>query len=160
MERYLRNIGLSSVIYEELQIGARSADRIRSSNRKQVIVLFQKLFSASLDFSNPDGKPLPSLVETVYSPIYTFDEFMQACSYGYWKTGNLPHLVTQANYGRMLVLAADDEPNIQKLVAKLASLFADGKRASMTQLDEVLAEVQRLPTLRYYIGGIDPANAL
>lgn len=85
---------------------------------------------------------------------------MQACSYGYWKTGNLPHLVTQANYGRMLVLTVDDEPNIQKLVAKLASLFADGKRASMTQLDEVLAEVQRLPTLRYYIGGIDPANAL
>ena len=94
-------------------------------------MLFQKLFSTALDFTNPEGKPLPSLVETVYSPNYTFDEFMQACSYGYWRTGNLPQLVTQANYGRMLVLTVDDEPNIQKLVAKLAALLADGKRASM-----------------------------
>lgn len=150
---------MSSAVYEELQIGARSADRIRNSNRKQVIVLFQKLFSTALDFSNPEGKPLPSLAETVYSPIYTMDEFMQACSYGYWKTGNLPHLVTQANYGRMLVLSVDDEPNIQKLVVKLTALFADGKRASMAELDEVLAEVQKLPTLRYYIGGINPVFA-
>lgn len=123
-------------------------------------MLFQKLFSTALDFSNPEGKPLPSLVETVYSPIYTFDEFMQACSYGYWKTGNLPRLVTQANYGRMLVLSVDDEPNIQKIVVKLTALFADGKRISIAQLDEVLAEVHKLPTLRYYIGGIDPAFAL
>lgn len=85
---------------------------------------------------------------------------MQACSYGYWRTGNLPHLVTQANYGRMLVLTVDDEPNIQKMIARLVALFADGKKASMNQLDEILSDVQRLPTLRYYIGGIDPANAL
>jgi hypothetical protein len=84
---------------------------------KIVVVLFQKLFSASLDLSPAQHQTLSTnLVETVFSPAYTFEEFAQSCSYGYWRTGNLPQVIAQSNYGRLLILSIDDNFINQKMM--------------------------------------------
>jgi hypothetical protein len=96
----------------------------------------------------------------VFSAAYTFDEFAQSCSYGYWRTGNLPQVIAQSNYGRLLILSIDDNFINQKMIDRFNSCFSKGKLLSNSCIDASMSEIQKVPTLRYYIGGIDETVAL
>lgn len=131
----LRNLGLSTKIYEDLTIGGFTADKVQPNEARIVVVIYQKLFSASLDLTNNGTQTEVNLIDTIFNPSYTYDEFAQTSSYGYWRTGNPPQLVTQTNFGRLLVLSVDNILKNQKIIDRLTNCFITKGNINDTCID-------------------------
>jgi hypothetical protein len=56
-------------------IAASAAKKIKLNQGKIVVVLFQKLFSAALDLSNNGTQATNNMVDAVFGPLYTADDF-------------------------------------------------------------------------------------
>jgi len=87
-ENILRNLGLTSSIYQDLLISPRNPGE--TIGKRSTIVLFQPLFSVSVDFPEVSKGKRLNLVEAIFTSNYKFDEFMGTAMYGYWKYNNLP----------------------------------------------------------------------
>jgi hypothetical protein len=118
-----------------------------------VIVLIQKLFSASLDLSNNGTQETANMVDAVFGPLYTEDDFSQAARSGFWGIGKVPRVVTQTNFGRLFVFSIDDTADSQKLVGNLAACSA--ARIKELCIDAAISAIQDNPTVRYYVAGVD-----
>jgi hypothetical protein len=66
----LKELRLSSIIYEELAIGSSNPNQI-NKQEKIVFVVSQKWFSAAVNFKVDNKGISPSIVETIFSHAYT-----------------------------------------------------------------------------------------
>lgn len=106
VEAALRNLGLTSSAYQDLLLSQNSNGDF--ANRRTTIVLLQPLFSVSVDFPQLSQTKRMNLVQAIFTPKYKFDQFMGTAMYGYWKYNNVPQIVTQTNYGRLLIITVQE----------------------------------------------------
>jgi hypothetical protein len=102
----LRNLGLTASTYQDLLLSPRNPGEL--GRKRTTIVLIQPLFSVSVDFPTTSNNKKINLVEAIFSSKYKFDEFMGTAMYGYWKYNNLPQVVSQTNYGRLLIITLQE----------------------------------------------------
>ncbi len=74
-----------------------------------------------MDLSNNGSQKTANMVDAVFGPLYTEDDFIQVARSGFWGIGKVPRVITQTNFGRLFVLSIDDSAESQKLVGNLAA---------------------------------------
>ena len=93
------------------------------------------------------------MVDAVFGPLYTVEDFQQVVRTGYWGIGKVPKVITQTNFGRLFILTMDDIADNQKLVGDLTRCSSFQVKQSC--IDLAITAIQDSPTVRYYVGGVD-----
>jgi hypothetical protein len=60
----------------------------------------------------------------------------------------------------LLVISIGNNPTNQLIIDRLSNCFNGGSQPNQACFDSSMSEVQRNPTARYYVAGVDPSSAI